>query len=152
MEKQNIHKQNQNNGNEKLKTQNCLEENLIPLKLKNIINQKKTTLIVFEFINSNFINNTLKKIIVENYEININITQKTIYQIIFNDSFKFYKIIPCIFVFQKFRKIFSITLYKGRMNYFYCEGNKINKYSIEIIFSDFIKGINNNLFILFPSQ
>ena len=149
MEKQNIHKQNQNNGNEKLKTQNCLEENLIPLKLKNIINQKKTTLIVFEFINSNFINNDLKKIILGNYEININITQKTIYQIIFNDSFKFYKIIPCIFVFQKFRKIFSITLYKGRMNYFYCEGNKINKYSIEIIFSDFIKGINNNLFIFY---
>ena len=107
MEKQNINKQNQNNGNEKLKTQNCLEENLIPLKLKNIINQKKTTLIVFEFINSNFINNDLKKIILGNYEININITQKTIYQIIFNDSFKFYKIIPCIFVFQKFRKNFQ---------------------------------------------
>ena len=66
MEKQNINKQNQNNGNEKLKTQNCnIEENLIPLKLKNIINQKKTTLIVFEFINSNFINNTLKKLLLE---------------------------------------------------------------------------------------
>ena len=66
MEKKNIHKQNQNNGNEKLKTQNCnIEENLIPLKLKNIINQKKTTLIVFEFINSNFINNTLKKLLLE---------------------------------------------------------------------------------------
>ena len=153
MEKKNIHKQNQNNGNEKLETQNCnIEENLIPLKLKNNINQKKKTLIVFEFINSNLINNALEKIIVENYEININITQKTIYQIIFDDSFKFYKIFPCIFVFQKFRKIFSITIYKGRMNYFYCEGNKINKYSIEIIFSDFIKGIDNNLFIFYNKK
>ena len=108
---------------------------------------KKSATLIFQFIDENTTeekNNLLKIVILEKaLEINLNETKKyslEIYDLTNND----YKIYTCTFFFKSTVKNYSISIYFGKKNYYYCGIIPLEE-SVEAIFSDFIsKNIENS--------
>ena len=69
-----------------------------------------------------------------------------LYSIIINENTDLeFKIFPCSFIFKNAKKrIFGISAYFNRINYYYCIANEFNFNSVEIIFVDFSK---SNLYL-----
>jgi len=108
---------------------------------------KKTATLIFQFIDENIPKeeNSLSKIIIleKALEINLNKTKK--YSLEINDlTNNDYKIYSCTFFFKNTIKNYSISIYFGKKNYYYCGMIPLEE-SIEVIFSDFIsKNIENS--------
>jgi len=88
----------------------------------------------------------LQQIEIKNQKIAINLGKCMLYSIIINENTDLeFKIFACSFIFKNAKKrIFGISAYFNRINYYYCIANEFNFNSVEIIFVDFSK---SNLYL-----
>ena len=106
--------------------------------------QSMKTKIIFKFINESFKYN-IKKIYFQNYEISINLKEKTCYTIeIEKIPDVDYRLFNCEFLYSNNSIInYCISIYFDNINIFYIDDDANNGCSIEIIFSNFHNKIND---------
>ncbi len=109
--------------------------------------EKKTATLIFQFIDENIPKdkNNLFKITVLERTLEINLDKTNRYSLKIEDiNNNDYKIYTCTFFFQNTEKNYSISIYFGKKNYYYCGIIPLEE-SVEVIFSDFIsKNIENS--------
>lgn len=101
--------------------------------------EKKIAILNFQFLEEDIDpKNPLIKISILSQSIEINLPKKKKYNIEFYDhSNNDYKVYNCQFIFQNMVKEYSISIYFGKSNYYYC-GIELADESLEVIFSDFL--------------
>ena len=117
--------------------------------------EKKNAILSFEFLEENIDpKNPLFKITILSQSIEVNLTKKKNYNIEFYDySNNAYKVYNCQFFFLNTKKDYSISVYFGKKNYYYC-GIELADDSIEAIFSDFLskKIDKNDCYIIYKNK